>query len=100
MIEGTLIGTCSICGGDVYRATSFLSTVVPRPACVKCGAVAKAALPTVDMEPRTHVPMEPQIRQLAKELEELEKREARRRRATMDGYGMSMPPRRGSKYGR
>lgn len=47
-----VIGTCSLCGGQVCVPTIYHSVVPPRPQCVRCGAVAKRTGPVIEMEPR------------------------------------------------
>lgn len=46
------VGTCSICGGDVYGHRGAWSATVPPPpdTCRKCGAVSKSDI--IKMYPR------------------------------------------------
>ena len=50
----TRIGTCSLCGGDVYGYTGpWWGTVPPPPpTCRNCGSIPKWADDTIDMSPR------------------------------------------------
>ena len=49
-----IIGTCSICGGDVTMPIIWYSIYPPRPTCNKCGAVAaderKPIIPMIERE--------------------------------------------------
>lgn len=46
-----VIGTCSICGGDVVEPDVQFSVVPVRPRCVACAAVSVQAMPVIRMEP-------------------------------------------------
>ena len=45
-----IIGTCSLCGGNVIRDDSWLSVKDHLPTCEKCGATKKLALPVIEMQ--------------------------------------------------
>lgn len=45
-----VIGSCSICGGNVVVPTSWYGVYPPEPTCETCGAVKKRSLPVVEME--------------------------------------------------
>lgn len=47
-----VLGSCSICGGEVTCPTAWWSIVPPRPMCSNCGAVA-APGPVIPMTPAT-----------------------------------------------
>lgn len=48
--HGTIIGVCSICGGEVVRFSPIWSTK-PIPAeCKKCGATEHKKQPIIEME--------------------------------------------------
>lgn len=45
-----IIGSCSICGGQVTIPESWMGTPPPVPSCVACGAVKRTTnLPTIEM---------------------------------------------------
>lgn len=47
-----VVGTCSLCGGDVVLPVVFWSVAPPPPTCTRCGAQAAApALPVIPMTP-------------------------------------------------
>lgn len=49
-----VIGTCSICGGQVTCPRVFWSVLLPKPTCRRCGAVeAESALPVIPMKRRS-----------------------------------------------
>ena len=46
-----VVGTCSLCGGDVVVPKFIWSVIKPIPTCRKCGATeAKKKLPVIDMK--------------------------------------------------
>lgn len=49
-INDTLIGKCSICGGDVTVPKIHYSVIDPKPTCKKCGAVKANDMPVIKME--------------------------------------------------
>ena len=51
----TVIGTCSICGGQVtsWHGPWMGVTPPPGPTCRNCGAVKKGSRPVIEMEPST-----------------------------------------------
>ena len=47
-----IVGSCSLCGGEVVVPRFIWSVIEPIPTCRKCGATeAKKKLPVIDMEP-------------------------------------------------
>ena len=47
-----LVGTCSICGGEVVLPVVYWIVVQPVPACKRCGAKTnQPKAPVIDMEP-------------------------------------------------
>lgn len=50
LIGKTIIGTCSVCGGNVTVHTNWMCVVPDVPKCESCGA-RKAAGPVIDMVP-------------------------------------------------
>lgn len=46
-----VLGSCSICGGDVTMPNAWYSTKPPVPTCASCGAKAKPSLPVIEMQP-------------------------------------------------
>ena len=47
-----VVGTCSICGGDVVTPKMLLMVGPwPAPYCIRCGATVKRNLPVIPMEP-------------------------------------------------
>lgn len=51
-MSGVVVGTCGLCGGAVFQADAFLSTMPTVPRCLSCGATKKAPFgPVIEMEP-------------------------------------------------
>ena len=52
-----VLGTCSLCGGNVTIPAMYHSIVPPTPTCESCGAVK--ARPVIDMKPAPKIEMVP-----------------------------------------
>lgn len=46
-----LLGTCSLCGGDVTVPATWHGVFPPTAECTKCGAIPANSKPTVEMVP-------------------------------------------------
>jgi len=57
MTIARVLGSCSLCGGDVTTPTTWSGTSPPEPTCRRCGAVAaKPVIPMVRPSVGTPIP--------------------------------------------
>lgn len=49
MYDLTIIGTCSICGGEVQVPNMWMGVIAPKPTCNRCGAVEDNNGPVIPM---------------------------------------------------
>lgn len=45
-----VLGTCSLCGGEVRVPALYMSVVPPTPTCARCGATKAAHGPVIEMQ--------------------------------------------------
>lgn len=51
-MNDVVIGTCSICGGDVVVPKVWFGVNTPSARCTRCGAMEKRDLPVIPMVPK------------------------------------------------
>lgn len=50
-----VLGSCSICGGDVVMPNAWYSVKPPVPTCERCGAKAVQHKPIIEMAPKAPI---------------------------------------------